>query len=150
MVASGRNKVVGGGVECVEEESRIVDERHSSLVELSALSAGKTLVVDGLTEHLEMPILFLAFNFNFQLGLAWILGFCTLISHNTTIKLVTLLASLAAVTTSAFSPISTATELQSFSRYAASVSNSQLFAMTISVSSSRQKLRKIVWTNSSI
>jgi len=40
--------------------------------------AGKTLVVDGLTEHLEMPILFLAFNFN----LAWILGFCTLLTHH--------------------------------------------------------------------
>ena len=49
----------------------MVDGRYSILVELSALSAGKTLVVDDLTEHLEMPILFLAFNFN----LAWILGF---------------------------------------------------------------------------
>jgi len=48
-------------------------------------------------------------------------------------KLVTLLASLAAVTTSAFSPISTATQLQSFSRYAASASNSQLFAMPICI-----------------
>jgi len=51
----------------------MVDGRHSILVELSALSTGKTLVVDGLTEHLKMSILFLAFNFN----LAWILGFCT-------------------------------------------------------------------------
>ena len=49
----------------------MVDGRHSILVELSALSAGKTLIVDGLTEHLKMSIFFLALNFN----LAWILGF---------------------------------------------------------------------------
>mmetsp|Transcript_36381 Transcript_36381/g.74163 ORF Transcript_36381/g.74163 Transcript_36381/m.74163 type:complete len:132 (+) Transcript_36381:285-680(+) len=56
--------------------------------------------------------------------------FCVLI----TMKLATLLASLAAVTTSAFSPISTTTQLQSsFSRYAASASNSQLFAMPICI-----------------
>ena len=109
----------------------MVDGRYSILVELSALSAGKTLVVDGMTEHLEMPILFLAFSFN----LAWILGFCT--HHQKDISDDEVghppIASLAAVTTSAFSPISTATQLQSSSRYAAPASNSQLFAMPICI-----------------
>ena len=33
----------------------MVDVRHSILIKIIALSAGKTLSVDDLTEHLEMP-----------------------------------------------------------------------------------------------
>ena len=33
----------------------MVDVRHSILIKIIALSAGKTLSVDELTEHLEMP-----------------------------------------------------------------------------------------------
>jgi len=100
---------------------------------------------DDLTEHLEMPSSFWRLTDTCVLYLdcarapshKYIIARPCQCSRPkdilATMKLATLLASLAAVTTSAFSPISTATQLQSFSRYAASASNSQLFAMPICI-----------------